>query len=70
VIERRAQERDGGIQIAMQAAPPAASAGDQPTPGVVLPATATDAEWNMILGALLMTFALIVLATRRRRMFG
>jgi LPXTG-motif cell wall-anchored protein len=54
----------------MRAAPPAASAGDQPTPGVVLPATATDAEWNMILGALLMTFALIVLATRRRRMFG
>ena len=74
VIERRAQERDGRVQVAMRAAPPIAppmaSAGDPPTPGVVLPATATDAEWNMILGGVLMAFALILLATRRRRVFG
>ena len=73
-IERRAQDRDGRVQVAMRAvppiAPPMASAGDQPTPGVVLPATATDAEWNMILGAVLMAFALILLATSRRRVFG
>jgi LPXTG-motif cell wall-anchored protein len=35
----------------------------------VLPATATDAEWKMIVGTVLMAFALIVLARRRRRVF-
>jgi hypothetical protein len=34
-------------------------------------ATATDAQWKMILGAVLMTFALMVIAyDRRRRAFG
>ena len=32
----------------------------------MLPATATDAEWRMIMGTVLMTFALIVFAFRRR----
>jgi Ca-activated chloride channel family protein len=70
-VERRADGRDGRVQVAMRAAPsitpPKASAGNQPAPGVVLPATATDAEWNMALGAVLMAFALILLAHRRRR---
>jgi Ca-activated chloride channel homolog len=70
VIERRADEHDGRLAVAMRIVPPAVSAGDQATPGVVLPATATDAEWNMALGAALLTFALILLATRRRRVFG
>jgi Ca-activated chloride channel homolog len=70
VIERRADEHDGRVAVAMRAAPPVASAGDQPAPGVVLPATATDAEWNMTLGAVLTAFALILLATRRQKVFA
>lgn len=67
-IERRAQEHGGGVRLAMQGATKGAvSVGSQSGQGVVLPATATDAEWKMILGALLMTFALIILAHRRRR---
>ena len=54
----------------MRGASPAVSAGSQPEQGVVLPATATDAEWKMIVGAVLMAFALILLAHRRRRVFG
>ena len=68
-IERRAQEHNGGVRLAMQgAAPGAVSIGNQPGAGVALPATATDAEWKMIFGTVLMTFALIILAYRRRRM--
>ncbi len=67
-IERRAQEHDAGARLAMQGSVKGAvSIGNQPGQGVVLPATATDAEWKMIFGAVLMTFALIVLAYRRRR---
>ena len=69
-IERRAEERDGRIRVAMRGASPAVSAVSQPQQGVVLPATATDAEWKMIVGTVLMAFALIVLARRRRRVFG
>ena len=42
----------------MRAASPVVSAGSQPTPGIALPATATDAEWKMIVGAVLMALAL------------
>jgi uncharacterized integral membrane protein len=45
----------------------AVSVGNQPGQGVVLTATATDAEWKMIFGTVLMTLALIVFAHRRRR---
>ena len=69
-IERRAEEHDGRVRVAMRGALPVVSAGNQPAQGVVLPATATDAEWKMILGAVLMAFALILLAHRRRRVFG
>ena len=68
-IERRAQEHDGRVRVAMRGAPPAVSTVSQPQQGVVLPATATDAEWKMIVGTVLMAFALI-LAHRRRRVFG
>jgi LPXTG-motif cell wall-anchored protein len=51
-------------------ASPAVSDITQAQQGVVLPATATDAEWRMIMGTVLMTFALIVFAFRRRRVFG
>jgi hypothetical protein len=54
----------------MRGAPPAVSAVSQPQQGVVLPATATDAEWKMILETVLMACALILLAHRRRRVFG
>jgi Ca-activated chloride channel family protein len=69
-IERRADERDGRTRLAMRGASPAVSTVTQPQQGVVLPATATDAEWRMIMGTVLMTFALIVFAYRRRRVFG
>jgi Ca-activated chloride channel family protein len=68
-IERRAEERDGRTRVAMRGASPAVSTVSQPQQGVVLPATATDAEWKMIVGTVLMAFALIVLARRRRRVF-
>jgi LPXTG-motif cell wall-anchored protein len=47
-------------------------AGNQSAPGVVLPATGTDAEWNMAVGAgaLLIALALIFLDRRRRSAFG
>jgi LPXTG-motif cell wall-anchored protein len=47
-------------------------AGNQSTPGVVLPATGTDAEWNMAVGAgaVLIALALILLERRRRSAFG
>jgi Ca-activated chloride channel homolog len=67
-IERRAEERDGRMRVAMRGGP-ATSPSGQPQPSVMLPATATDAEWKMIAGAVLMAFAL-VLAHRRRRVFG
>jgi Ca-activated chloride channel family protein len=70
VIERRAQERGGRTQLAMSAEPRLASVSAQPSQGVVLPSTATDAEWKMVLGAALMTFAAILLARRRRKAFG
>jgi LPXTG-motif cell wall-anchored protein len=54
----------------MRGASPVVPTVSQPQQGVVLPATATDAEWKMIVGAVLMTFALILLAHRRRRVFG
>jgi Ca-activated chloride channel homolog len=69
-IERRAEEHDGRVRVAMRGALPVVSAGNQPAQGVVLPATATDAEWKMTVGAVLMAFALILLAHRRRRIFG
>jgi Ca-activated chloride channel homolog len=65
--ERRAHEQDGRVRIAMGGASPAVSIMGQPQQGVVLPATATDAQWKMILGAVLMTFALMVVAYDRRR---
>jgi Ca-activated chloride channel family protein len=68
-IERRAEERDGRTRVAMRGASTMAPTVSQPQQGVVLPATATDAEWKMIVGAVLMAFALI-LAHRRRRVFG
>jgi Ca-activated chloride channel homolog len=69
--ERRAHEQDGRVRIAMRGASPAVSTIGQPQQGVVLPATATNAQWKMILGAVLMTFALMVIAyDRRRRAFG
>jgi Ca-activated chloride channel homolog len=70
VIERRAEERDGRVRVVMRGALPLVSVGSQPGQGVVLPATATDAERKMILGTVLMAFALILLAHRRRRVFG
>jgi Ca-activated chloride channel homolog len=69
--ERRAHEQDGRVRIAMRGASPAVSTIGQPQQGVVLAATATNAQWKMILGAVLMTFALMVIAyDRRRRAFG
>jgi Ca-activated chloride channel family protein len=65
--ERRAHEQDGRVRIAVGGASPAVSIMGQPQQGVVLPATATDAPWKMILGAVLMTFALMVVAYDRRR---
>jgi Ca-activated chloride channel homolog len=69
-FERRAQEHDGRTQVAMKSAVPAVSANSQPVQSVVLPATATDAEWKMIVGTVLMAFALISFARRRRTVFG
>jgi Ca-activated chloride channel family protein len=69
-IERRADARDGRTRVAMRGASAAMSPAGQPQPSVVLPATATDAEWKMIAGAMLMAFALLVLAHRRSRVFG
>jgi Ca-activated chloride channel homolog len=69
-IERWAEERDGRTRLALRGASPAVSTVTQPQQGVVLPATATDAEWRMFMGTVLMTFALIVFAFRRRRVFG
>jgi Ca-activated chloride channel homolog len=68
-IERRAEERDGRTRLAMRGASPVVPTVGQPQQGVVLPATATDAEWKMIVGVVLMAFALM-LAHRRRRIFG
>ena len=64
------EERDGRTRVAMRGASAVVPTISQPQQGVVLPATATDAEWKMIVGAVLMTFALILLAHRRRRVFG
>ena len=69
-IERRAEERDGRTRVAMRGASPVVPTVSQPQQGVVLPATATEAEWKMIVGAVLMTFALMLLAYRRRRVFA
>jgi Ca-activated chloride channel family protein len=70
-VERRANAHDGRVVgLAMKAASPAGSAVGQPQQGVVLPATATDAEWKMILGTTLMMLALMLLAHRRRKVFG
>jgi Ca-activated chloride channel homolog len=71
-IERRADERDGRIQVAVRASLSVGWAGNQSTPGVVLPATGTDAEWNMAVGAgaVLIALALILLERRRRSTFG
>jgi Ca-activated chloride channel homolog len=70
-IERRAHAQDGGVRVAMRGASPVGSAIGQPQQGVVLPTTATNARWNMIVGTTLITIALIVLAyDRRRRAFG
>ena len=44
-------ERDGRIQVAVRASLSVGWSGNQSTPGVVLPATGTDAEWNMAVGA-------------------
>jgi Ca-activated chloride channel homolog len=68
-MERRAEQRDGRTRVAMRSASAVTSPGGQPQPSIVLPATATDAEWKMIVGALLMAFALILLRSRRR-VFG
>jgi Ca-activated chloride channel homolog len=68
--ERRAEERDRRSRVAMRAASPAVSAISQPQQGVVLPATATDAEWRMISGCVLMAFGLVLFAQRRRWSFG
>jgi Ca-activated chloride channel homolog len=67
-IERRAEQRDGRARVAMRGASAAVSPASQPQPSVMLPATATDAEWKMIVGAVLMAFALIL--AHRRRVFG
>jgi Ca-activated chloride channel homolog len=71
-IERRADERGGRVQIAVRASLNVGWAGNQSTPGVVLPATGTDAEWNMAVGAgaVLIALALIFLERRRRSAFG
>jgi LPXTG-motif cell wall-anchored protein len=47
-------------------------AGNQSTPGVVLPATGTNAAWNMAVGAgaMLIALVLILLDRRRRSAFG
>jgi Ca-activated chloride channel homolog len=70
--ERRAGERDGRVQVAVRASLSVGWAGNQSAPGVVLPATGTDAEWNMAVGAgaLLIALALIFLDRRRRSAFG
>ena len=70
-IERRVHEQDGGVRLAVRGASPVVSAIGQPQQGVVLPTTATDAQWKMILGTVLIAIALIVLAyDRRRRAYG
>jgi len=71
-FERRADERDGRVQVAVRASLSVGWAGNQSTPGVVLPATGTDAEWNMAVGAgaVLIALALILLERRRRSAFG
>jgi Ca-activated chloride channel homolog len=69
-MERRAEEHDGHVRVAMRGASPAVSTVSQPQQGVVLPATATDAEWKMIVGTVLMALALILIGHRRRSVFG
>jgi Ca-activated chloride channel family protein len=71
-IERRADARDGHVQVAVRGSLSLGWAGDQSTPGVMLPAGGTDAEWNMAVGAaaLLIALALILLERRRRSAFG
>jgi Ca-activated chloride channel homolog len=69
-IERRAEEHDGRVRVAMRGASAAVSTVTQPQQGVVLPATATDAEWKMIVGTVLMALALILIGHRRRSVFG
>jgi Ca-activated chloride channel homolog len=72
VIERRAEGRDGHVRVAMRSSLSVSWAGNQSTPGVVLPATGTDAEWNMAAGAgaVLIALALILVERRRRSAFG
>jgi Ca-activated chloride channel homolog len=71
-IERRADRRDGRIQVAVRASLSVGWSGNQSTPGIVLPATGTDAAWNMAVGggALLIALWLILLERRRRSAFG
>jgi Ca-activated chloride channel family protein len=70
--ERRADGRDGRVQVALRASLSVGWAGNQATPGVVLPATGTNAAWNMAVGAgaMLIALALILLDRRRRSAFG
>jgi Ca-activated chloride channel family protein len=64
--ERRADDRsDGKLQLALAKRPMPAVA--QPITSLVLPKTATDAEWKMMLGSLLLALSLIMLAFNRRR---
>ena len=69
-IERRVEARDGRTRVAMRGASAVVPTISQPQQGVVLPATATDAEWKMIVGECHQHGALIVLARRRRRIFA
>ncbi len=71
-IERRADEHDARVHVAVRGSLSVGWAGNQSTPGVVLPATGTDAEWNMAVGAgaLLIALALILLERGRRSAFG
>ncbi|CAN5287804.1 marine proteobacterial sortase target protein [soil metagenome] len=63
--ERRAGTDGGRVQVAQARRPQPVVA---PSPGTVtLPKTATDAELNMIIGAVLIAVSLILLATRSRR---
>jgi Ca-activated chloride channel homolog len=70
--ERRADGHVGRVQVALRASLSVGWAGNQSTPGVVLPATGTNAEWNMAVGAgaMLIALALILLDRRRRSAFG
>jgi Ca-activated chloride channel family protein len=67
--ERRAEGRDGNVQLAMTAKRPIPSVA-QPASAVMLPKTATDAEWKMMLGSLLLAISLIIHLFNRRRRFA